>query len=123
MSGGYTGRLGERIYRVVADYRVAYPDPLVVRAGEELRVGEEDTDYRGWAWCTNLSGKGGWFPLNNIEWAGRVGRARDAYEATELSANAGDELVMSREESGWAWCTNRDGRSGWIPVAHLERLG
>jgi len=26
---------------------------------------------------------------------------------------------MSREKSGWAWCTN--GQSGWLPVANLER--
>ncbi len=35
---------------VLADYQVAHPDPLVVRAGEVLDVGKEDPDYPGWVW-------------------------------------------------------------------------
>jgi len=38
--------------RVVADYRAAYPDPIIVRAGDELIVGDGDPEYPGWVWCT-----------------------------------------------------------------------
>ena len=48
--------------RVVADYQAAYPEPIVVRAGEGLVVGQEDLEYPGWIWCTDGSGKGGWVP-------------------------------------------------------------
>jgi len=103
--------------RVLADYRVSYPDPLVVSAGDELSVGKKDPEYPGWVWCTNSSGKGGWLPDDCIELAGE--NARYDYAATELSATVGEELVMSKEKSGWAWCTNRNGESGWLPLANL----
>jgi hypothetical protein len=45
------------IRRVVADYKVAYPDPLVVRAGDVLNVGKEDPDYPGWVWCEDRNNK------------------------------------------------------------------
>ena len=32
----------------------------------------------------------------------------------------GEELVMSKEKSGWAWCTNGNGESGWLTLANLE---
>ena len=44
------------------------------------------------------------------------------YEATELSVSVGEELIMGKEESGWIWCTNQDGESGWVPAEHVERL-
>ena len=105
--------------RVITDYRAAYPDPIIVSTGDELIFGEGDPEYPGWVWCTDGRGKGGWAPDDCIERTRAGPGARYDYAATELSANAGDELIMSREKSGWAWCTN--GQSGWLPVANLER--
>jgi hypothetical protein len=42
------------------------------------------------------------------------------YDATELSADVGEELAASQEESGWIWCTNRAGRTGWVPLDNVE---
>jgi hypothetical protein len=47
---------------------------------------------------------------------------RRDYDATELSVEVGEKLTMGEEESGWAWCTNREGRRGWVPLEHLEVL-
>ena len=87
-----------------------------------MHVGKEDDEYRGWVWCTNQKGKGGWVPINYIELTGGTGVARYDYEATELSANRDEVLTVSQEFSGWAWCTNHKGVSGWLPIANLERL-
>ena len=107
-------------YRVLYDYQISYPDPLVVRAGDELIVGKEDPEYPGWIWCTDSNGKGGWVPDDCIELAVENARARYDYAATELAATMGEELVMSKQKSGWAWCTNGNGESGWLPLANLE---
>ncbi len=107
--------------RVVADYQVAYPDPLVVRAGDVLSVGKEDSDYPGWVWCEDRNGKGGWVPDDCIELVGKFARARYDYAATELAATVGQELVVTREKRGWALCTNESGQSGWLPLANLDR--
>jgi len=107
--------------RVLEDYQAAYPEPIVVRAGEGLVVGKEDPEYPGWIWCTDKKGKGGWVPDDCIERTGGSAKARYDYAATELSATAGEELIMTKEKDGWAWCFNRSGQSGWLPVANLER--
>jgi hypothetical protein len=107
------------IRRVVADYKVAYPDPLVVRAGEVLNVGKEDPDYPGWVWCEDRKGKGGWVPDDCLELVGESAKARYDYAATELAATVGEELVVTKEKGGWAWCTNENCQSGWLPLANL----
>ncbi len=112
----------EETYRVIAPYQVAYPDPIVVSAGDEIIVGEEDAEYPGWVWCTNAGGKSGWLPLNCIERSGEANEARYDYSAVELSAEVGEELKASRQESGWAWCVNKNNRGGWIPLANLEKI-
>jgi Variant SH3 domain len=52
-------------YRVTTDYRAAYPDPIVMSAGETLRVGEIDPEDAGWVWCTGRTGKSGWVWATN----------------------------------------------------------
>jgi uncharacterized protein YgiM (DUF1202 family) len=54
-------------------------------------------------------------------------RAIKDYEAQYLDpiqAKAGDEVSVdpSKETDilGWVWCTNRAGKSGWIPTAYVE---
>lgn len=108
--------------RVIADYRIAYPDPIVIRGGDDLIVGKEDAEYPGWVWCSSADGKSGWIPGDYIERAEGNARARYDYTAAELSANAGEELTMIEEKNGWAWCTNSKGQSGWLPVANLEKV-
>ena len=105
--------------RVTLAYQAAYPDPLVIKAGERLHISDRATDWQGWLWCTNESGKGGWGPEAYVERQDKRGLARHNYDATELSAQVGEELVITYEESGWLWCTNQAGQSGWIPADHV----
>jgi uncharacterized protein YgiM (DUF1202 family) len=108
--------------RVVVDYQAAYPDPLMVKMGEKLSVGEHDARWPAFVWCTNSSGKGGWVPEQFLERKGKIGFARCNYDAAELSAEAGEELTVQGEAGGWLWCTNERGQSGWIPVDNLEPI-
>lgn len=113
---------GER-YRVVSDYRAAYPDPTNVRAGEALHVGETDEDNAAWVWCTGPSGKGGWMPRAYFEADGETGTALRDYDAMELTVEVGEELTILEEESGWVRVRNSQGRLGWVPVECVERVG
>jgi uncharacterized protein YgiM (DUF1202 family) len=118
-----------RMYQVVADYQGLYPDPLSVMAGEPLEVSErveywnENPDWI-WIWCTDQRGKSGWTPKDAIDFhtSSTTGIARYDYAATELTVAVGDELVVEREESGWLWCTNRQGKSGWVPADHITEI-
>jgi hypothetical protein len=106
--------------QVSLSYEAVYPDPLIVKAGEKLSVGQNDTQWPDWVWCTDPNGKSGWMPESYLDRTGSQGLARRDYDATELSASASEELVAHYEESGWIWCTNRWGQSGWIPLDNVE---
>jgi hypothetical protein len=98
------------------------PNPIIMRAGDQLEViGEEDD---GWIWCRHQSGKESWVPLSRLG-AGEGGTARTAladYDATELPVQAGEEFEAMLEEHGWLWCENAKGLLGWIRLAQVERL-
>ena len=105
-----------RKYRVVTAYRSAYPEPFVVRAGESLTAGEKESEWPGWVWCTDRHGDSRWVPEEYLRKQGEKLIALRDYDATELTVCAGQELTARDQVSGWTWCTNREGRSGWVPA-------
>jgi hypothetical protein len=118
-----------RRYRVKADYQASNPDPFGVTVGETFQVSEKTDVWNStpdwiWIWCTDQRGKQGWVPQNMITFSSdsRTGTARSSYRATELTVAVGDELVAYQEESGWVWCSNQQGNSGWVPLATLTLL-
>jgi len=44
-----------------------------------------------------------------------------------IQVNAGDEVVIDLDKqtdiAGWVWCTNRNGKSGWVPKTYVKYLG
>ncbi len=108
--------------RVMAAYQTIYHDPLVIQQGETVTVGRRDTQWPGFVWCTTAAGKGGWVPKSYLDRSGETGVANRDYTAAELSAEVGEELVLHYEESGWFWCTNRQGQSGWMPAENVEMI-
>ena len=118
-----------RRYCVMADYQAAYPDPICVSIGETFQVSEKANVWNSnpdwiWIWCTDQRGKQGWVPKKVITFNsdGTTGTARSTYTARELTVAVGEELVAHQDESGWLWCTNQQGKSGWVPLDHLTSL-
>ena len=110
----------ERVCRVIIDYDTPFPNPLVLRAGQEVAVGDRESEWPGWIWCTTSEGNSGWVPENYVTRQGETANLRRDYDATELSVRTGEELVVKVEESGWLWCENRPGQQGWVPANHVE---
>jgi uncharacterized protein YgiM (DUF1202 family) len=111
---------GGRTCRASSGYQSAYPDPLKLKAGDEVKVEEKKSEWPGWLWCTDRNGNAGWIPGDYIERDGDTGTLRVDYDATELTVEAGDELEVIRERNGWAWCRKSDGEHGWLPLNVLE---
>jgi len=109
-----------RVCRVVAAYRSPYSDPLVLTKGERLAIGEKESPWPGWVWCMDGEGKSGWVPEAYVRRRGGACTMRRDYDATELSVEVGEELIAGEEESGWVWCTNREGQCGWVPRENVE---
>jgi len=109
--------------RVIAAYQAPYADPIRATAGEAVTVdGDKKTDIPGWVWCTDRLGRGGWVPERYLERHGTIGRLRCDYDAIELTIQAGEMLIVHKEESGFFWATDRTGRQGWVPVTHVEAV-
>ncbi|HLZ64189.1 MAG TPA: SH3 domain-containing protein [Ktedonosporobacter sp.] len=109
--------------RVIKDHQAAYPDPLHMHAGETLLVSKKEypwNDNPDWTfvWCTNQQGKSGWVPKKYIEQPGA--QALYEYNCLELSVKVGEEVAGVQEECGWIWCTNQQGKSGWVPLENIE---
>ncbi|MGH2517108.1 MAG: SH3 domain-containing protein [Ktedonobacterales bacterium] len=75
-----------------------------------------------WVWCTGPDGSSGWVPDAYIERTGENAIIRRDYDAAELTVQAGAEVVVEREESGWFWCVTRQGACGWIPIENVVLL-
>jgi predicted acetyltransferase len=114
-------RLWQPNGKVTQTYQAAYPEAMIVQAGEELSLGRRDSEWPGWIWCTNANGQSGWIPENYLDERGGMGRARRDYATAELSVKAGQPLMLHLEESGWYWTTDEQGYSGWVPKASIAR--
>ena len=109
-------------YQVIEDYNSDYTEPLVITKGEILTIGEKESEWSGWIWCTNKFGKSRWVPENYIEIYGRKCKAKQDYEATELSVKTGETLIAKKEEADWIWATNEREKSGWVPLRNVKIL-
>ena len=107
--------------RVISAYQSSCHDPLVVGVGEALSITERETEWSGWLWCTDLRGKSSWVPEAYVTRRGEGAIANRDYDATELSVVVGEELTVHKTESGWLWCTNARGESGWVPADHVQQ--
>jgi len=97
----------------------AYPDPLILAASEQVTLGENDTTWPRFVWCTTRQGKSGWVPAAYLDRQGTMGILLREYDATELSVDVGEELTILDKEGGWFWCANHDGQRGWVPAKNV----
>lgn len=114
------------VYRVTRAYESSNPDPITLYVGEIFQVSERidywnDNPDWAWIWCTDQQGCSGWVAKSVITLSadGTTGTVQCAYIARELTVAVGDELVATQEESGWLWCTDQQGQSGWVPCANV----
>ena len=108
-----------QIYRVRIAYQAVYPDPWSMKAGDPLGVEHKESEWAGWLWCTDVQGQGRWVPERYLEREGDEAVAQRTYHATELSVSEGEMVTGGEKESGWIWCQNEAGHSGWVPLENL----
>jgi hypothetical protein len=105
--------------------------PLKITVGEEVAVGERDTEWPAFVFVTAAHGSG-WVPgryLSDVaEEGGRAAvraTVRTAYDTTELPTRAGEVLDVLAEDlpSAWLWCRSETGREGWVPCNTVTEAG
>ena len=109
-------------YRVIKRHQTSDLEPLIITKGEILSYELKETEWSGWVWCTNKQGKTGWAPEAYLKMQKTTCEALQDYNAIELTANIGEELIIKKEESGWFWVVNDQGKEGWIPIKNVQLI-
>ena len=113
-----------KILKVIKNHKSEFHTPLIAKKGEIVQGEERETEFEGWLWCQSNSGVQGWVPKNHLEPASESGHFQflQDYNARELTIDAGQEVIVLDEESGWAWVRTTLGEEGWIPLDSLQGL-
>jgi len=109
-------------YRVLKEYKASFPYSMVVRAGDAVKVGEEDEEMPGWFWCTDEGGVSAWIPEDYLQRENGRARMLVDYDSTEHTVRVGEVLEFIGEAGGWIWCANAEGRRGWVPADKVEEI-
>jgi hypothetical protein len=106
---------------VIEDWTAAYSDPIRVSAGDPVKLnGREDIwDGHTWLWAESNDGKEGWIP-DCIVSKGAHPKATETYSATELTCRKGQSLKAEKRLHGWVWCSDQNGKQGWVPERNLN---
>ncbi|WP_035187291.1 SH3 domain-containing protein [Alteribacter aurantiacus] len=104
-------------YAVKKAHESNYPNPISLRKGERVLVGEAydgEEDWPDWLFCTTEDGKSrGWVPAQLID---RESTLIEDYCARELTIRPGEQVNVVKELNGWYWVKNRrTNKEGWIP--------
>ncbi len=107
---------------VIKSHKSDFPNPLILKKGERLEVGDKKTNFAGWIWCTAPDGNSGWIPENFTEKVENGSRMTVDYDATEMTVSVGENLAVLSEESQWVWCLNSKNQKGWVPLENVRKL-
>jgi hypothetical protein len=109
--------------RVIVRRTHTIPDrpPIQVDVGQDVEVGQCDTDWPEFVYVTTEDGTG-WVPARHLTISGQRGVVHTPYDTTELATEVGDtlEVLAEDERSGWLWCRNQEGNEGWVPIRTID---
>lgn len=114
--------------RVTARTAHEIPDrpPLQLTVGEEVQVGDRDTEWPEFVFITARHGTG-WVPARHLSRPSEPAVVQTTYNTTELSTRVGEVLEVVAEDpvSGWLWCRSLRGggrQQGWVPIRTVEDI-
>ena len=115
----------QQVYKVVKHYENSNTDPIELKIGDTVTLGErseEDGQWANWIYCiSNKTKKAGWEPTQILNMNGEIGIAILDYTAQELTITTGEIIMGSEELNGWIGCWREsDGQTGWVPKNCLE---
>ncbi|MFN2243327.1 MAG: SH3 domain-containing protein [Anaerolineae bacterium] len=110
----------QETYRVIEPYETPFADPLKAKAGGRLRFERKETEWEGWLWCTDASGKSAWVPENWLRFEEGTCVLQRDYSSRELTVSAGELIAVEFVESDWVLGFRENGERGWVPLNHLS---
>lgn len=107
--------------RAISAHVVPERTPIRINIGEPVMIADRDTEWPEFVFVTCASGSG-WVPSRYLSAATGAAVVEVAYDTTELAVNAGSvvTVVERDDQSGWWWCRDDAGATGWVPRKVLE---
>ena len=107
---------------VITEHVSEYPDPVFLRKGEQVTLGETDDEYPNWIFATSVSGTQGWVPLQYLEQSAckTSGNMLCDYDSLELNTKSGEILTVQFELNDWYRVTRTNAEVGWVPVMTVQ---
>jgi SH3 domain len=107
--------------RATAAHTIPQRLPIQVVPGQQVHVGQHDTDWPAFVFVTTDNGAG-WVPERYLDTSSDPAVVVTAYDTTELATAAGEELTLLERDdpSGWALVRNAEDRKGWVPLSTVE---
>lgn len=108
--------------KVLQNYEICYPDPLILDKGDVVEVLKEETrpEWKGYFYCRDSEGKEGWISESFLEIRDHFASLIKPYNATELNAAENEVVEVLFEDNGWCWCRNSAKLEGWLPKEILD---
>ena len=116
-------------YIVIENYRTEFPNPISLKQGEKVLIGEDpypemnpDT-WVNWVYCIKEDGSNaGFVPEQIIRKEDKNGIILEDYSAKELDIDKGTIVEGIRELNGWLWLKNTvTNEIGWVPMDNLKK--
>ena len=113
-------------YIVVKKRKSDYPNPINLKTGDIVKVGETYSgaeDWNNWIKCSK-DGIDGWVPAQIIDGNGTYAKVLEDYDATELDIQKNDIAVGLFSMNGWVrgYLEHDSCKVGWVPLDHLRRI-
>ena len=114
----------KKVHRILKAYKTQYTDPIILKVGDKVHLGEEETEekWKGWIWAETSKQKR-WIPIQIVEISSdkKSGTILLEYSAQELDVEPGDEIIKLQSLNGWTWSKNiKNNSEGWIPDEIIE---
>jgi len=115
------------LYMVIRSYESSSPDPIVLRKGERVILGqtyEGEENWPHWVFCSKPDrSQGGWVPEQIISRGIEDGVIKENYSAKELTMAENEVVQGLKELNGWVWCKRLNNHEiGWFPKDNLKEL-
>jgi hypothetical protein len=107
----------------ITAHEISKRAPIRVVAGDQVEVGERDTDWPEFVFVTAEHGAG-WVPARHLSTDSGHATVIEPYETTELPVQPGQVVQVLEEdlESGWVWCRDDSRREGWVPMRAVRHV-